>query len=195
MKPPVHLVNCFVTSFSFQALPDVELEDPSPIVVPSHDLEFNIDSGTSPDLPDHLIIMLNCGLQDEPDPSVPYHFQIALTGVFRIDEEFYAALENPEEGSWIMIEAGVTEMYATAREFLAMNTARGPFPTLLLPTVDFSEAQPHPVDDDEDEEEEAVPRPRRKPVAAVKPVAKTPAKPAVKAPKKPAPRPKPRGTA
>lgn len=141
MQPVIYLKKYYVEAFNFHVLAEGDSEYSSPYVVPASELVFHIESGALEDQPDCFMVLLNCGLQDEPDPEIPYHFGITLTGLFEINGEFLAALKNPEEGSWIMLEAAMKELYAGAREFVAMNTARGPLPMLVLPTIDFAAAK------------------------------------------------------
>jgi preprotein translocase subunit SecB len=95
--------------------------------------EFKVDSeiGKKLDDPSKLRYLLRINSTGKKDKA-PYTFRIALVGYFRVDKEHLA-----ERGNILLYANAPSLLYSTAREILASTTARGPYPSIILPVVSF----------------------------------------------------------
>ena len=66
----------------------------------------------------------------------PYAFKIALVGYFHIDEKLKISTEASDAA---VSSTAPAILYSAARELLALNTARGPYPSIILPPISFED--------------------------------------------------------
>jgi preprotein translocase subunit SecB len=66
------------------------------------------------------------------DANIPYEFKITVVGFFHIDKTW--PLSRREE---LVHFNGLAILYSTAREIIATATSRGPWPQIILPSVNF----------------------------------------------------------
>lgn len=132
---------CCTANAHFEASPERDGE-----VLPE-DLKINVEKGTDEDKERGWIFRLSVELQDASGTTFPYTFRIVLVGFFEIrDDQPY---KNPE---FIIQSNGPAILYSAAREAIAMVTGRGPYQSLILPSVAFvkpPETQPARLETEE----------------------------------------------
>lgn len=76
-------------------------------------------------------------LQPSEKANAPYYVSLQITGVFRLHPKI-----PTDRIEAIVRFNGSTVLFGISREILRNVTAAGPFPQLLLPTVDFRTEEP-----------------------------------------------------
>lgn len=77
-------------------------------------------------------VALRLRYNSRPDENVPYDFSIAIVGLFEVLEKWPTAKAK----SLVCINAPAM-LYSAAREIIAMISGRGPWGTMLLPSMNF----------------------------------------------------------
>jgi len=91
---------------------------------------------------------------DEEDGCPEYTFEIEVVGLFDVDSEYPA-----DKAENLVRVNGPAVLFGAIREMVANLTARGPFPTVELPTVTFIDEVRHP--EEPPKAKSRRPRPRR----------------------------------
>lgn len=143
MKPSqLHLEGYYVRHLSFSLKPEVEARMTT-IAYPglhftaeykheTKEISLEIDSkgGQKKNAPSRWRFILKINSDDSPESDFPYEFSIHIVGFFNTDAD------NPLPD--IAVRTNATGLlYAAAREILASTTGRGPYPGVILPSVNF----------------------------------------------------------
>lgn len=102
------------------------------------------------ELPDEKMIVLWVEQKIPEGRNVPYSFKIGLVGLFHVVEGVAS-----ERAAKLLLTNGSSILYGVAREIVRDLTARGPHPSILLPTVSF-------LDSDKPEQKPSKPRSAKK---------------------------------
>jgi len=103
----------------FQVIPNVE------ILPPQQETLFDKDQMRAQ-------IRLTVGFQPSHEGNFPYTFRISLIGLFSA----YTTATNTDPLSLLQVN-GSSILFGAAREMIANFTSRGPFRSILLPSVSF----------------------------------------------------------
>jgi len=99
-----------------------------------HPEEFSVEDRVQP-VPEESrlwVLALNVRLQSRPEANAPYSILLQLNGWVRALEGF-----DPPNLEHLVRTNGLAMLYGTAREIVRQTTAMGPFPPVLLPSVNF----------------------------------------------------------
>lgn len=94
--------------------------------------EVHREIGTKVDDPTRLRYVLKIHSVGHKD-KVPYSFKVSLVGYFHVD----AAMKEDADANALVYANAPAILFSAAREMLALVTARGPYPAVILPTVSF----------------------------------------------------------
>lgn len=94
-------------------------------------LKVNVEVAQREDMAAAWVIQLTLGLEDETESAIPYAFEIVTWGAFRVSDDY------PYDSQALVFTNGPAILYSSAREILALVTGRGPYPAVMLPTVNF----------------------------------------------------------
>jgi len=78
---------------------------------------------------------LRVQFQAPTEANAPYAFAVECVGLFRV-----ASSWPPEKDEWLVKTNAPAVLFSTAREFVRGLMCAGPFSAILLPTVNFSDA-------------------------------------------------------
>jgi preprotein translocase subunit SecB len=73
-------------------------------------------------------VQLNILLKPDISDNIPYEFNLSLVGFFEIDD--------PKQKDIVYINAPAM-LYSAAREIIASITGRGPWGSVILPSINF----------------------------------------------------------
>jgi preprotein translocase subunit SecB len=134
MRPgPISLENYFITELSVIAResfdPNKELEARIEEFDAKEEVQFiERDKG------DPLWqVVLTVSQQPAAESNFPYEFRISLVGVFFCLPE---KLSKEEKQELVRVN-GSSMLYGIAREVIKANTARGPWDSVVIPTISF----------------------------------------------------------
>ncbi len=123
---PLLLDSLYLQESSMSTNNDTAVTDFS--ILPS-DLKAEVELFSSKNN-DKWLVVLQVALPESK--TRPYNFKIVATGTFRVDKEY------PEEKQYQLVYVnGASILYGFIREIVVTLTARGRWPTLVLPTVCF----------------------------------------------------------
>lgn len=81
----------------------------------------------------HLLGMRINSVESSDEKQNPYSFLIDMNAYFTVSNE----LETTDDVQLATVKSAANTLYCLCREILRANTARGPFPGVLLPAVVF----------------------------------------------------------
>jgi preprotein translocase subunit SecB len=144
MKPHNAPIECrayFVTEMQFGA--NQTFDPKKPAELPASGLEIKSELEAPAEGQTQWGVTLSIQQTIQPDKNAPYNFALKIWGAFEPRNKF------PEEKKrQVMLTNGSSILYGAAREIVREMTARGPFASLLLPTMSFyplpSPPQPSP---------------------------------------------------
>jgi preprotein translocase subunit SecB len=107
---------------------------------------FHVSFETSEDSNPFLrSIKLTVEQKPTKDGNEPYHFKVVLVGLFEIMSYFFES-HGPEKTEQLINVNGPAILYSSARELLALISARGPYTEykqdILLPSISFMNFKP-----------------------------------------------------
>jgi preprotein translocase subunit SecB len=115
-----------------------------PTEKPQMGVTVNVEVGSRQDAPSHFrAIMDITGIPNEKGQPVPYNLKLRAQGFFDVDMQGGAL----EDAARLVQVTGASILYSAAREFVLLASSRGPFGSVLLPTVSFlqsSQREPAP---------------------------------------------------
>ena len=132
MISPLQLNKYFFPVISIVANPKFQEEHLD--LIPEIDVEINHDVFVSKDDENSFQLKLVIKVASTAEKPVPYEIVLLVIGLFETAPDF------PEKNKLVGI-TGSSILYSAAREYIAMVTGRGPFPSIILPTVSFSQIQ------------------------------------------------------
>jgi preprotein translocase subunit SecB len=110
------------------------------------EFEFSVPDGTPKTVDPKIQVHVESGHNKEDDndwrividvtggeePEFPYVFGISFAGYFRVAENY------PKDQRETLVRVnGPSVLFAAAREFLSIVTARSPYPSIMLPSISF----------------------------------------------------------
>jgi preprotein translocase subunit SecB len=133
MKPhnaPIECCAYFVTEMQFTA--NQAFDSKKNIELPASGLEVNSELEPPAEGETKFGITLSIQQTIQPDKNAPYGFTLKIWGAFE------SRNNHPyEKKRQILLTNGSSILYGAAREIVREMTARGPFASLLLPTMSF----------------------------------------------------------
>lgn len=109
----------------------LHLQQPDVMLCPALTTKLLVETGQNKKDPSKFRVMLQI-ISDEEKEETPYTFDLQLVGFFSVhDVKPFIGMDV-----WVYRNA-VMILYSTAREVIASLTGRGPFPALILPTLNF----------------------------------------------------------
>jgi len=127
LRPSVEEGSTFSTARGLQFFPN-EIQEIDPLTI-------NFSGGGGPNSEDNSRWRFHLRLKSDipADSNYPYEFSLEIVGFFKV---FF---DEPLGKDEILLRVNATTLlYTTAREVIASATSRGPFPSVLLPTVSFA---------------------------------------------------------
>lgn len=137
--PPIRLLEQYYNRVSVEAM-----EDHKPGGAPGWELATTISVRQHPDRKRICAVLLEIRLsQEDGQPRIPYEISAHATGTFEVHPGVPA-----EEIAKMVAVNGTSILYSGLRDFIATITGRGPWGSLLLPTVSFIDVEPKVEKDD-----------------------------------------------
>jgi preprotein translocase subunit SecB len=142
----LQLRDYFITKTFVELNPGFRVDEPS--IFDAEDLTIDIESNMLmyPDSKEEVFkVDLKISVKNESIKkcNLPYIFDISSIGIFGLAD---SCTENREK---IAVINGATILFSSIRDYLAGITGHGPFPRVLLPTVDLrglaKNEQPQPT--------------------------------------------------
>jgi preprotein translocase subunit SecB len=127
VRPGLDDATRFVLSAGLNIQPAQAMEASPPFP----DMLTNMSKHTS--APHKYRLIFQVKSPEKEDEKVPYVYNLELVGFLTVLRKKLTG----EEEEFVLQNATMI-LYSTAREILAAATSRGPFPALLLPTVNFT---------------------------------------------------------
>jgi len=82
----------------------------------------------------HYLLSLAVILTSPPNAPAPYCGEVQVLGFFHVQPEV-----SPDKQEELVSVTGASILYGVAREMITNVTARGPWPAVMLPCVNFNE--------------------------------------------------------
>lgn len=126
MRPSVLLLERhFFTKVEVHSHPDGN-------VATANLINCKIELAQSQDDPKRYQITLGVKVDSQPETKCAYTGDVHIVGLFRVSDAF-----NPENISEIVRTNGTGVLFGAVREMFLNLTSRGPWPGVLLNTLDF----------------------------------------------------------
>lgn len=141
MKPHAAPIECrsyFLTELVFTANPAFDAA--KPMLLDASNLVIESDIESPVEGAEQWGIRLSVQQTVMPDKNIPYGFTVKLWGAFAPAKSLPASSRRQ-----VLFTTGSSILYGVAREIVRDVTSRGPFATLMLPTMSFyplSESKP-----------------------------------------------------
>lgn len=132
--PPIHLVNFFITSSSFEA--NGEYKPDLPI-----GLDLNVESALKQDEehPERWYVSLSVESKKADDPkSTPYTCRVTVFGMFFCAPDESHTVEERLKMKRMIYVNGSSILYSSVRDHIRTFTGTGPYRGLILPTHRFN---------------------------------------------------------
>lgn len=137
MKPaPISFLHYFVSEVSVIAKFDFDPE--SPVQGRMDEFQTRLDlrkTQQDEDEKDLWQVDLEVNHQPSPEVNFPYEFKMKIHGFFECVVE---ELEVDEQERQVRIN-GASMLYGIVREVIRANTSRGPWNSIMIPTISFYE--------------------------------------------------------
>ena len=127
---PMQLKTYFITNVQVTANPTYNLEQGYKYHIQNltSDVKYLVDEKCSR----IWQVMLKIKYTPQKSENVPYHFSVDIVGFFEVNSSW------PKDKMEALVRINAPAMlYSAAREFIAMVSGRGPWDSILLPTVNF----------------------------------------------------------
>lgn len=116
--------------------PTQDEDAPRPAHLAHQDIATDVECAQREDDPLAQRVLLSISLTPKAKSRYNYDFRIEMMGFFRLAPDW-----PEEQRSSLVAINGPSLLYSAAREHLAQITARGPFPSLFLPSITFMPAR------------------------------------------------------
>lgn len=127
MMPPLVVKEYF---FPFvQVAADFEYDSTEEL--PKVDFETKVAIDQDPDNGTYQVTLEITALPENEDKKIPYAIHLIAVGLFSVGAE----VKDPEK---LVRINGSSILYSAAREFIITITSRGPWQSVILPTVSFN---------------------------------------------------------
>lgn len=148
----ISLTNYFVSELQFTANQAFDSDKPSRLEIA--DLQLTRAATAKTEDRRNWELNLRVALNASPERNLPCSFVVSIVGFISVDSS--VSDENVER--FVNIN-GTSLVFSAAREIVRAVTSRGPFRSILLPTITFWEAKPEkpsqPAEVEEPEKDEA----------------------------------------
>lgn len=130
---PLQLERCFVAEVVVTA--NKQFDSQAPIRLFDTDIKADCQNRLLSSELRQWECVLKIRLQPQLDANLPYGFSTEWIGIFRVMNGW-----APDKDEFLVRTSAPAVLFSMAREHLRANMASGPFPAILLPTVNFSDA-------------------------------------------------------
>lgn len=127
---PIRLERYFITHLNVVALKQFSREQPH--TYDFKDLQSEVNVTENKKQPNVFQVSLMLKHTPQPKENLPYAYSMQIIGFFEVHPKWPRA--KAEE---LVKINGPAVLYGAAREILAQTTSRGPWGSILLPTVNF----------------------------------------------------------
>jgi preprotein translocase subunit SecB len=137
MKPaPIYLNNYFITELSITARESFDSEKEINAKMEEFNVQEEVQKIENKDLDGSFWqVVLTVSQQPAAESNFPYEFRIVIVGLFEL---FAKELSEDKQEKIIRIN-GSSMLYGSVREIIKANTGRGPYESVVVPTVSFYE--------------------------------------------------------